>query len=543
MRRTAPLRSVGTLARRASLLVLLLLVVGPLVGRAAAHATLVASVPADDEVVTARPTEITLDFDEAVSVDRQSVTVLDPSGARVDRGRAEPSRGSTRLTVPVGDGGRGTYTVSYAVLSADGHVVTGSYTYHVGERTGAAAVDDAQRTAGATIAVLGRWIALLGSFVAAGVLWTALFVTGRAQVGPARRWTGGLPSARRVLLPAAAATLFGTAMALLGRAAELSGRSIDGAVTEIPGLVSGSRTGTVAGLRVLVALVLLVAVAGEVLLRRAPWLAAAGILAALLLPTFGGHATTTSPVAAAVLLDLVHVVAASVWVGGLAVLVLTWRDDGPPALADRARAYSRTALVAAPLTVLTGLARGWWVSQSWEALTSTQSGRLVLAKAVGAAVMLVFGWVHRRWLADRAREVVTMVVGMRSELLVAIAVLAVTAVLIDVRPPVDSVVRPFEGGATAGSVDVRLEVVPDRAGPNDVHMFFSDDIGRPVPVDAVELKVSSSAVEPRRVPLTTITASHSTATGVQLTRGTWNFDIVLVRKGVPASTRIEVPIR
>ena len=551
--RRVPTRSYATrrrLLRRglqvsgASLLLaaVLLLAAGPFVGTAGAHATLTSSVPAGGETTTDVPRSVTLVFDEAVTTERGSVKVYDPQGRRVEQGAPapDPSAGAHAVTTKVRDAGRGTYTVSYSVLSNDGHVVAGSFVYHAVDRTGsgeAVVPDEGPRRLGAALSTLGRWLALVGSFVAGGVLCMALFVTRRED-----GWTGGLAAARRLLVPAAAATLFGTGFALLGRAVELSGQDPFTALAEVPGLVGGSWTGTVAGLRVLVALVLLVAVAGPALLARVPWLAAVGILATLALPSLGGHASTSSLPVLAVVVDVAHVLTAAAWVGTLAVLVLTWSDDGPPALPARVRAYSAMALVAAPLAVATGLVRGWWITQSWAALTQTSGGKLLMVKFAGVLVLLGMGWFHRSWLADRARSVAGLLVSMRAEVLVGIAVLAVTAVLVDVRPPVESVVRPVEKVAVAGPTTVSLEVTPAAAGPNQVHLYFTDQAGAPTPVDAAELKVSTQGVAPRRVPLTTVTASHATASGVDLSPGRWTFRLIVVVKGEPAEASIEVPI-
>jgi len=528
----------------------LLLAAGPLVGSASAHASLTSSTPAADETTERVPRKVTLNFDEPVAVERGSVEVYDPQGRRVDQGAPyeDTAAGLNAVSVKVRDAGRGTYTVSYSVLSKDGHVVAGSFVYHAVERSGsgeAVVPDDGPRLLGSGLATFGRWLALVGSFVAGGVLCSALFVTRGGPTADSRRapWSGGLLSARRLLVPAAAATLFGAGIALLGRAVELSGQGPLSAAAEVPGIVGGSWTGTVAGLRVLVALVLLVAVAGPVLLQKVPWLAAVGILATLTLPSVGGHASTSSAPVLAVAVDALHVLAAAAWVGGLAVLVLTWKDDGPPSVADRARAYSRMALVAAPLTVVTGLVRGWWITQSWQALTQTAGGKLLVAKVMGVVVMIAIGWFHRSWLADRARSLAGLITSLRTELVVGVAVLAVTAVLVDTRPPVESLVRPFEGVATAGSTKIRIDVTPAAAGPNEVHLYFLDAAGAPEPVDAVELKVSSAQVAPRRVPLTVITASHATAAGVDLSPGTWTFSFIVVQKGEPADATIEVPIR
>ena len=515
----------------------LLAAAGPLSVPADAHATLVASSPGNDEVVPTPPTDVVLTFDEAVSVDRGGLTVVDPQGRRVDAGEPGSGRDGTRLTQRVADGPVGTYTVSYRVLSDDGHVISGSYVYHVGRRTGVSDAGGSGASRGSmterSLGALGRWIALTGALLVGGVLAMALFVDRGDEA-----WSGGLDPSRRLLLPGAVATLFGTGLALLASAAELSGRSLIAGTGRVPDFVTSGRPGTVAGLRVLVALVLLVAVAGRPLLRRLPVLTAVGVLATLALPSFGGHAATARPTALAVGSDVLHVLAAAAWVGGLGVLALTWEGSR-----DRARAFSRMALVAAPLTVAAGLLNAGLQERSVEAVTGTAHGRLVLAKLVGAFVMLGLGLVHRRRLGERARPVAALATGVRAEALVGLVVVALTAILVATPPGREARVDPVRLVRQAGDTTVRMEVVPATAGPNEIHLYYLSRDGSLAPVDAAELMVSSGNIEPRRVALTPITATHSTASGLQLTPGAWRFQLTIVSRGTPAETTFEVPIR
>ncbi|HPU38934.1 MAG TPA: hypothetical protein PLS63_05130, partial [Microthrixaceae bacterium] len=83
---------------------------------------------------------------------------------------------------------------------------------------------------------------------------------------------------------------------------------------------------------------------------------------------------------------------------------------------------------------------------------------------------------------------------------------------------------------------------PAAAGPNDIHLYYLARDGSLSAVDAAELKVSTKAVAPRAVPITPITSNHGAATGVQLTKGTWTFDLTIVSGGVPSKTTFTVPI-
>ena len=521
-------------------LLTLLATAGPLAGTASAHATLVSSSPGNDEVVQQAPSEVRLTFDEGVSVAEDGIHVVDPDGNRVDDGAPDVSSGGTVLVERVDAGPEGTYTVSYRVLSDDGHVIEGSYVYHVGHRSGGAHVEDEGASAGVerVLGAVGRWFALTGALLVGGVLAMAVFVDRGTGDDGDRSWSGGLERSRRLLLPGAVAVLVGTALALLAAAAQLAGRTITGGVGRVPDFVTASWAGSVAGLRVLVALVLVVAIAGGPLLRRLPWLAAICILGTLALPSLGGHAWTASPAWLAVTSDVLHVLGAAAWVGGLAVLVLTWEGSR-----GRARSFSAVAVVAAPLVIATGLLNTWMQERSLGAVTDTAHGRLVLAKLAGALVMVAFGAVHRRRLADAARSVGSLLTSFRVEAVVGLGVVALTAVLVATPPGRESTGEPVHLVRQAGDTTIRMNVTPAESGPNDVHLYYLAKDGSLASIDAAQLEVSTSGIAPRRVELVPITASHAVATGVQLTPGTWRFALTVVTEGVPARTTFEVPIR
>lgn len=515
----------------------LLAAAGPLAGRAAAHATLLSSSPANDEVVPSPPSAVVLTFDDTVTAADDGVKVLDPRSADVSVGAPKRTQGGAVLSQRVDAAAKGTYTVSYRVLSDDGHVIDGSFVFHVGERTGASRTADTSDLEPLRLAnAFGRWVALSGALLVGGVVAMAVFVDREEDGG----WSGGLEASRFLLVPGAVSVLFGTTLSLLASSADLAGGSVTEGTGQLGTFVSSSWPGSVAGLRVLVALVLLLAVAGAPLLRRVPWLAGICALAALALPSFGGHAWTASPAVVAVTSDVLHVLSAAAWVGGLAVLVLTWT-----ATRDRALAFSRMAVVAAPLTIATGLVNTWFQERSLTAVVDTTHGRLALAKLVGALAMVALGWLHRRQLVDAARWSARALTTYRIEIIIGVAVVAFTAVLVGTVPGRESraAAEPVQLVRQAGDVTVRMQVDPAVAGPNDVHLYYLEKDGSLASVDAAELKISTKGIAARAVPVTPITANHGTATGVQLTSGTWRFELTIVSGGIPSRTTFEVPIR
>ncbi len=104
-------------------------------GSASAHAVLTHTTPHQGASVDAAPRAVQFDFNEPVEVSFGAVRVFDSDGERVDRGDvSHPNGKQASVTVGVREGlGRGIYTGTYRVVSADGHPVSGGFSFGVGE--------------------------------------------------------------------------------------------------------------------------------------------------------------------------------------------------------------------------------------------------------------------------------------------------------------------------------------------------------------------------------------------------------------------------
>ena len=130
---------------------LLAVVLGP-AAPASAHAALVGTDPGNGTIVPDAPNRVTLTFSEPVQLLSDKIQVLGPDGSRADQG--QPTQAGNTVNISLRSGGaRGTYLVSYRVVSADSHPVGGSFSYSVGApsttpsaTTNAQAVDPVVRT-------------------------------------------------------------------------------------------------------------------------------------------------------------------------------------------------------------------------------------------------------------------------------------------------------------------------------------------------------------------------------------------------------------
>ena len=116
---------------------------------ASAHTSLITQQPVGNSVIQELPPEISLTFDESLIVmgNANRITVLDPMGNEISIGETKVlnnvvSRSVTSSDMP------GKYSVTYRVVSEDGHVVSATYqfTLQSNSKSPVAPVDPAPTT-------------------------------------------------------------------------------------------------------------------------------------------------------------------------------------------------------------------------------------------------------------------------------------------------------------------------------------------------------------------------------------------------------------
>ncbi|MET7649583.1 copper resistance protein CopC [Streptomyces sp. NPDC005486] len=410
-----------TIAPRVRMLVLLFLAVtGALLagaGPASAHAALTGSDPAQGVVVDKAPTQVSLTFSETVSMNDDSLRVLDPKGARVDTGKPSGISGTTYAVQLHSGLPDGTYTVTYQVVSADSHPVAGAYTFSIGSPSKTSVSVSDQEAGGGVVGGLygfGRYVSYAGFIVLVG---GAAFVLACWQRG-----TGVRALQRLVVsgwLAMTAATLF---LLLLRGSYTTSGKVGDVFDLDLLGEVLQTKTGAalVSRLLLLAAAALFIAVLFGAYDKRegdekrdltfglaiGGTVVAAGLAASW---AMAEHASTGLQPGIAMPVDVLHLLAVATWLGGLtALLVALYRAPADrPVETSAARRFSRLAFSSVLVVVATGTYQSWRQLGSWSALTDTRYGQLLLVKIGLVALLVGIAWISRRWtarLADTTTE-------------------------------------------------------------------------------------------------------------------------------------------
>ncbi|GAA0658899.1 hypothetical protein GCM10009535_42760 [Streptomyces thermocarboxydovorans] len=405
-----------TIAPRVRTLVLLLLAVaGALLAGAApasAHAALTGSDPRQGAVVDKAPTKVSLTFSEPIAVSDDALRVLDPKGKRVDRGDPSNPSGTTysvRLFSGLPDG---TYTVTYQVVSADSHPVTGAFTFSIGAPSETTVATSGQASDEGVVGWLygaGRYVSYAGFVVLVGA---AAFVLACWPRG------SGVRALQRLVVAGWLALTSATLALLLLRGSYTgSGKVGDVFDLSLLGEVLQTKTGAalVSRLLLLAAAALFIAVLFGAYDKRedeekrdlAFGLAIGGTVVAAGLAAswaLSEHASTGLQPGIAMPVDVIHLLAAAAWLGGLtALLVALYRAPAEtPVGRDAVRRFSRLAFGSVIVLAVTGIYQSWRQLGSWSAFTDTRYGQLLLAKIGLVAVLVGIAYVSRTWTARLA---------------------------------------------------------------------------------------------------------------------------------------------
>jgi copper transport protein len=503
---------------------LLALVVAP---AASAHSVLIATEPARDAVVERSPDQVLLRFNEPVDTSLGSaLQVFDGSGREVVAGEVLRPRAEEVAVQLDGDLPEGTYTVAWRVISADSDPIRGAFVFHIG-------APGANPEGIATEVVKDSPVALEMLYRGGRFLEFALILL---CAGGMAALVYALPSADKrvrghlydILAVSAAALAVWSLLGLAFQGAKASGGGLGYAFTSANiSAVAGTRYGHVELIRAGLAIGIL---AFALVLRRSDGrtreaaLAGAVLLAAGLVvtPTFAGHASTSGVLSA--VSDIAHVLAAAVWVGGLAfVVVALWLalDQRWPLATRAVPRFSTMAVVSVAVLLVAGTVNGYLQVSTWRGLWETNYGLLLLAKLALVVPLLALGAFNNRYAVPRLRAGVAQPYERRrflrstgAELVVMAAIVGVTAFLVDSNPAKHALEAEaaaathggggHEGGPSSTEVDfgdfrATVAVDPGRAGPNRIVMELDHSMADTPELAAVTFK--ASLTEPQLGPL------------------------------------------
>lgn len=505
---------------------------------ALAHAELVASDPSAGAQLTVAPAAVTLRFNESVTFTADSVRLIDATGVPVAGvGAPVHSEGdaSATATLPaLPDGG---YVVAWNIVSADGHPASGAFTFVVGSGVApdasivaGASVDGGSESAGVVLKVL-RGLGYMGLMLSIG-LWAFVLLVDREA------------AADRVLcaLAAVGGTVVAvTSLARIPAQAAYTGLDWHTIVDED----IGTAWIALAGIGIVLAL-------APIDWQRVAPSAQGVVLAALAVGAgvavaYGGHGAVGRAHWLGLAATVVHVVAASVWVGGLVGLARRWFVGSGEQRWFVAARFSSIATVAAIVVVASGIVQSIRQLDAWSEVTGTDFGRTLIVKVSLVLVLVVLAVVSRRSVSRRSGRLGRTVV---AEVAITVLILGVTGFLAG-SSPVEAdqpAADDFRGGGTVevqeGDRVAVVGVTPGTAGPNevDVSVFNRVDRGELPDELTVEIAPADGSVGAVELAVEPVSQSRVIAPAAQFTfPGAWNVT-VRARYGEFESVAFTAPI-
>ncbi|MEV6378176.1 copper resistance protein CopC [Streptomyces sp. NPDC051773] len=455
------------MSRLRPLLLLLFATVGALLAGAmpvSAHAALTGSDPQQGSVVQEAPDRVSLTFSEKVAMSDGSVRVYDPKGKEADTGEVTDLGGNSYAVGLHSGLPDGTFTVTYQVVSADSHPVSGAFTFSVGAPSKTTVAVPEQGAGGGLVGGLygvARYLSYAGFILLVG---GAAFVLACWQRG-----AGVRPVQRLVVSGWLVLTTATLAMLLLRGSYTGSGKLGDIFDLDLLGQVLQTKTGAalVSRLLLLAAAALFIAVLFGAYARRDEepdtdeeptdtdtdtqngadsgddadsgadtdstddtdagddadsedddesfqrdrdltfgLAIGGGVVAAGLAASWAmaEHASTGIQTGISMPLDVAHLLAVAAWLGGLATLLVALFRAPVEAQIETAavRRFSRLAFGSVLVLTATGIYQSWRQVGSWSALTGTSYGQLLLLKIGLVAVLVGIAWISRRWTSQLA---------------------------------------------------------------------------------------------------------------------------------------------
>lgn len=443
-------------------------------GRADAHAILEKATPAQDDQLKDSPPYVELIFNERLdsSADNK-IIVLDSASRTVASAKTERIEQGKGLRLALPKLKEDHYTVSYDIISADGHPVSGAYVFTVGNPpplTDSSSLDphaaighgghqhDSNKLTTTSFLMYAARIAYYaGLLVLSGLLVWSLQRNAAAPVRDAREAAIGFMGKF-----ALCATLAYVVLSLYNLAQ-------DEPLSEWGRILTQTTIGKlyVASLLLAVAALLLRGLSAP---ARLFWAAVA-----LFVEAWSGHAAVYDPIAYSVALDFVHLAAAALWAGGLVLLLLVWRKERPES-GRFATLFSKWALIAFLALWLTGILSVLLFLPSLDYLLYTTWGTWLLVK-IGLSLLVVIAafFIRLRLRAGNLPQGGLL----RADFGLMAAIVLIVGILTYQNPlPANQPLYYHEMGT---DMHLTLEITPNAPGDNSISLkvWLPEKLGLP----------------------------------------------------------------
>ncbi len=496
---------------------------------ASAHATPVLYSPAASSLLQASPSLISIDFSERVEPRVSGIAVFGPDGSKVNLdgapGLASPDPADQRrLTIGIKDGGEGSYTVSWHVISADdGHFTKGAYIFSVKSASPVGAGNASEEfqivhsssipeAAAISLEMIGEAI-LLGSFIVLAFIWR-----------PTKKYSGRIGAAEDAIFSRRfnLAVIGGFVLVLLGGISYLIYKANDLSYLQETSFQEAfsSFLSTTAALYTIYRMVGAALVVGIFEFRKKSIFASHKIIETewvifIVLALIDLARAKVSHAAASnfapdfsVAVNFIHLFFKDIWIGGLFAMLfllspIVRRIKSINMAAFCLTSFSTVANVSFAIAGVTGVYVVWLHLKSFSNVLITDWGKTFIALSIFAAILLGLRLFHEFYIEPKLTKgkLNWLHATLMLEAAAGIIVLGITSLMIITTPPIE---RNYSFLRETVSQNVKIELTEAPYDDGQFLLTFADTqsgAARSVINPSVTLTNSEQGIGPISAPL------------------------------------------
>ncbi|MBC2114070.1 copper resistance protein [Listeria innocua] len=468
------------LFKRISFILIVLYILIVPVQHVSAHAYLENSNPADQSHIKTAPEKVTLVFNEEIEADFPLIEVKDSSGKRVETGKTAVSKKNDHMveaSLPA-ELKADVYSVSWRVVSADGHAVSGVISFKLGDTKATFQSTEVPSNAfDLQISSVQKAILYIGFSLFIGMLVFGLGLYPRKE-----QLTAKITTRLKKIIWFALAFL-GTAllMQLFVQTSITTGVSISESFQpdKLAAFLT-TKTGYI-WLSELISWLVLVIFTVIMVRKNKQWswfalLTESALIGYLIFAKAqNGHAAASADKIVSITADMLHMIAASVWVGGILVLLFVLPKTG------KAREiwsrFAIVAIIAVASILVSGLLMAVMNIGQMSNLFTTNYGKILLFKIGLFLLMALLGLGHYIYLKLKNKKLPFKTILI--ELIIGTIILIVASVLTNVQTPPPPAPKAFDETITAEgeNAKINLRVEPATVGQNQFIITFTSADG------------------------------------------------------------------
>jgi copper transport protein len=422
-----------------------------------AHSALLQAFPAPNSILQTAPKEIHLDFNERLQKELFSIKVYDDQGTLISKNPTVMSTNQKALTMALPQLKSGVFTVTYHIISADGHAVKSTYVLTLGQPSDPPQPIVKGHNHSDTEAIYSfRIVHYLFLLSLVGFIFWRPFISfgTKEEQQEYQKW----------LRYVCHFNLFFLVQTLLLQSVD----SLD----EITYLnIKALWTGTSVGISWICILALSLLAYWAAHQKR--WLSSAWITLLMLAQTFSGHAYALDPPIFTLLLDWVHLLAASIWISGLLFISLFMKNHRELILRFLPM-FSKGALLSIVALVISGTCYALLLIPQIQYLFYTGWGLFLLAKLCLVIAIIFTGSRIRQYLSQGKIE--QLRIWLKRDFALMLGILCIVGIFTYLAPaPINS---PLDWRFTQGNDQRNVSITPNLPGNNQFSVYLTQPISK-----------------------------------------------------------------